>query len=45
MSAANGHAQKDLGSASGPPPAIPTSGVLPISVERIKEGGRVGSAV
>jgi hypothetical protein len=37
MSAANGHAQKDLGSASGPPPAIPTSGVLPISVERIKE--------
>ena len=37
MSAPNGHAQKDDSPASGPPPASPASGVLPISAERIKE--------
>lgn len=37
MSAPNGHAQKDHAPGSGPPPAIPASGVLSISAERIKE--------
>ena len=37
MSAPNGHAHKDHAPGSGPEPAIPASGVLPISAERIKE--------
>ena len=37
MSAPNGHAQTDHAPGSGPLPAIPGSGVLPISAERIKE--------
>ena len=37
MSAPNGHAQTDHAPASGPPTAIPASGILRISHERIKE--------
>ena len=37
MSPANGHAQKERTSASGPPPAVLAPGVLQVSAERVKE--------
>ena len=37
MSPANGHAQKERISASGPPPAVLAPGVLQVSAERVKE--------
>jgi hypothetical protein len=37
MSGPNGHAQKDHGPASGPPPAMLAPGFLQLPAERIKE--------